>query len=476
MDHEVVHKLMPGSVGWGAAATCLVVALGGCSRGPSAAHGYRDAPVIIVDIDTLRADHLGCYGYQRPTSPNIDAWSREAIRFEWAFAQAPNTPPSQSSILTGLYPSIHGRIRGNQVLRDEVLTLAELMSEQGYATAGFVDGGNMVSAFGMGQGFDVYDDAGGGLDAFGPDAVDWLRDHSDGKFLLLLHTFDVHSPYEATPEPFNSAFIDEVELPSELFRSKMSEYMHSRRLSKNTRNPFRLTPVEVDYARARYDGGILHVDDWFGQFWRLLRESGLDSRAIVVLISDHGDEFEEHDSVFHERIYATITRVPLLIRLPGGGGARSVEEVVETIDLLPTLLDLTGTPVPPFLNGRTLVPLLAGREIRSQSAVSESRFFGGQLAVADHALRLVYSRRDGKMELYRYRDDPLEQLDIFSTRGIEARRLMDVLKRWEFSVRAGATAAPTVDEIDDRTFRQLEALGYIEHAAEGAPAVPFGDE
>lgn len=468
--------LLAGIVGRTASAACCVLALGGCSRGSSASLSFPDAPVIIIDIDTLRADHLGCYGYKRPTSPNIDAWSREAIRFEWAFAQAPNTPPSQSSILTGLYPSIHGRIRGNQVLRDEVLTLAELMSEQGYATAGFVDGGNMVSAFGMGQGFDVYDDAGGGLDAFGPDAVDWLRDHSDGKFLLLLHTFDVHSPYEATPEPFNSEFLDEVELPSESFRSNMSEYMHSRRLSKNTRNPFRLTPVEVEYARACYDGGILHVDHWFGQFWSVLRDLGLDDRAIVVVISDHGDEFEEHDSVFHEQIYATITHVPLLVRLPGGVGARSVEESVETIDMLPTLLDLADIAVPRFLHGRSLVPFLDGDGTWAESALSESRFYGGQLAVADHTLRLVYSRRDGKMELYRYRDDPLEQLDIFPTHGVEARRLMDVLKRWEFSVRACATAAPTVDEIDDRTFRQLEALGYIEHPAEGAPAVPFGDE
>lgn len=465
MDCKVFRKPIARSMEWTAAAACIVVALGGCSAGPSNSLSFRDAPVIVIDIDTLRADHLGCYGYSRPTSPEIDAWSQEAILFEWAFAQGPNTPPSQSSILTGLYPSTHGRIRKEQVLRDEVLTLAELMSERGYATAAFVDGGNMASAFGMGQGFDLYDDTGGGLAAIGPKAASWLRDHSNERFLLLLHTFDVHSPYEATPEPFGSEFLDEVELPSESFRSNMSQYMHARRVSRNTTRPFRLTPIEVEYARASYDGGILHVDNWFGQFWRLVCQTGLDSRAIVVVISDHGDEFEEHDSVFHELIYATITHVPLLIRLPGGVGARSVDETIETIDLLPTLLDLTGVPVPRFVHGQSLVPLLAGRETLLQTAVSESRFFGGQVAVADHSLRLVRSRRDGTTELYRYREDRLERLDIFPTHGFEARRLMDVLERWELSVRAGATAAPTVDQIDTRTFQQLEVLGYIEEAA-----------
>ncbi len=464
------------TVGQSVAAACCVLALGGCSRGTSASLSFPDAPVIIIDIDTLRADHLGCYGYERPTSPNIDEWSREAIRFEWAFAQGPNTPPSQSSILTGLYPSIHGRLRKEQLLRNDVLTLAELMSEQGYATAAFVDGGNMSATFGMGQGFDLYDDAGGGVEAFGAKAADWLRDHSEGRFLLLLHTFDVHSPYDVSPEPFNSAFRDEVELPSQSFRSNMSEYMHARRVSRNTKTPFRLTPVEVDYARAFYDGGILHVDDWFGRLWRVLRGLGLDERAIVVVISDHGDEFEEHDSVFHERIYATITHVPLLIRLPGGVAARSVGEAVETIDMLPTLLDLTDVAVPRFLHGRSLVPFLTGDDTWVESAMSESRFYGGRLAVADHTFRLVFSRRDGMMELYRYREDPLEQHDLFSAHGSEARRLLDTLKRWEFTVTAGATSAPTVDQIDDRTFQQLEALGYVEHAAEGAPAVPSDDE
>jgi arylsulfatase A-like enzyme len=432
--------------------------------------------VIIVDIDTLRADHLGCYGYNRPTSPNIDAWSREAIRFEWAFAQAPNTPPSQSSIFTGLYPSTHGRISTEHLLRDEVLTLAEIMSDQGYATGAFVGGGNMSSTFGMDQGFQVYDDDGGGLAAIGPKAEQWLIDRASGRFLLLIHTFDVHAPYDRTPEPFNSAFLGEIEPPGAWFRDHMTRHMHARRASRHTANPFRLTAAQVEYARATYDGGILHVDDWFGRFWGLLRRLDLDERAIVVIISDHGEEFEEHDSVFHERLYATVTHVPWLVRLPGGHGARPIGQIVETIDLLPTLLDLTEVPVPRFLPGRSLVPLVDGSTGLSESAIGESRFYGGRIAIADHRWRLIYSRRGGATELYEYRTDPLEQADVSAAHPQEARRLLNQLWRWDFLVRAGATPAPMVEEIDPQTYEQLEALGYLDDLTGTAGAVPPGAE
>jgi arylsulfatase A-like enzyme len=445
-----------------AIATGLALAAGACSREPSASLSFSEAPVIIVDIDTLRADHLGCYGYQRPTSPNIDAWSREAIRFEWTFSQAPYTPPSQSSIFTGLYPSVHGRISKEHVLRDELTTIAEIFSDHGYATGGFVDGANMASIFGMGQGFEVYDDVGGGLAEIGPKAAGWLREHAGEKFLLLIHTFDVHHPYDRTPEPFNSAFLDEIELPGEWFRNRMTGYMAKRRRSKYKGEPFRLTRRQVAYARATYDGGILHVDDWFGSFWKLMRDTGLDDRAIVVVISDHGEEFEEHDSVFHERVYSTVTRVPLLIRLPGGWGARSVEETVETIDLLPTLLDLVDIDQPLSIDGRSLAPFLEGRASLSPYAVSESPFFGRRIAVADHQLRLYWTRSDRSTELYEYRTDRREQLDVVTSRPDDAGRLMDRLEEWRSDVEPRATPAPTVDEIDQRTYNQLKALGYID--------------
>ena len=294
---------------------------------------YRQPPIIIVDVDTLRADHLGCYGYQRATSPNIDAFSRETAFFQWAFAQAPNTAPSKASILTGLYPTSHGRINHRQKVPDRFVTLAESLRAAGYATAAFVDGGMMVSGFGLEQGFDLYDDNGGGVGEIGPKAERWIRQRlappatRDEPFLLLVHTYDTHSPYEITPKVFKAAFLDEGDEPSAEFRKETSKAMEGVWKAQRRGSTARLTPTELEYAVALYDGGILHVDAWFGEFVGYLKAVGVYDQAIIVFISDHGDEFQEHGGLFHERLYATVTRIPLMIRFPGQNIVGSFEQM-----------------------------------------------------------------------------------------------------------------------------------------------------
>lgn len=281
-------------------------------------------PIIIVDIDTLRADHLGLYGYTRPTSPNLDAFAEEAIVFDWAYSQAPNTAPSQTSILTGLYPATHRMITDGDRVPDQAVTLAEALAAAGYLTAGFHDGAYMRNAFNIGQGFALYNNSRRkGLTAIGPKATHWLKEHQLETFLLLIHTYDVHAPY-APPAPFDSAFTSGLEAPSPGF-SPTAEWMNEIRLSKYTDSPLELAPNDLEYAKAQYDGGILFVDNWFGSFMETIRELGLDERAIIVVISDHGEEFLEHGSVLHEKLYATVTRVPLMIRLPDGAKAGRID-------------------------------------------------------------------------------------------------------------------------------------------------------
>ena len=156
----------------------LCLALLGCQE-EAATVPSGPTPVILIDIDTLRADHLGTYGYARPTSPEVDRFSSESVRFEWAFSQAPNTPPSQASILTSLYPSTHGRIRDEQVLPAGVTTLAEHFQRAGYKTAAFVDGGLMASEFGLDQGFEIYDDEAGGLAEIDGKVKSWIDQNQD---------------------------------------------------------------------------------------------------------------------------------------------------------------------------------------------------------------------------------------------------------------------------------------------------------
>ena len=163
--------------------------------------------IILISLDTLRADHLGCYGYYRNTSPSIDAFSKENIVFDHAVVQAPNTLPSHMSIMTSLYPSFHGVWRKNSRLADEHTTLAELLQEGGYQTAAFTDGGYVRAVFGFNQGFDTYDDRGGGIARILPKVKKWLDENKLNKFFLFIHCYDIHAPYNPPP-PYNSIFHD----------------------------------------------------------------------------------------------------------------------------------------------------------------------------------------------------------------------------------------------------------------------------
>jgi arylsulfatase A-like enzyme len=436
----------------------------GCSRPPL----FDRPPIIIIDIDTLRADHLGCYGYHRPTSPEIDAFSEHAVRFEWAFAQAPNTPPSQASILTGLYPTTHGRIGDNQLISAEVITLAEVLRDFGYDTAAFVDGGLMSGRYGYDQGFDIYDDEAGHLEKIGPKAADWLLDRLDDPararrpFLLLVHTYDVHSPYEVTPEPFRSQFASEVDEPSEAYRSNMSGVMADVWKAASTTDPPRLDDVQMAWAVAMYDGGIRHVDNWFGRFMDLLERVGVRQQSIVVVISDHGDEFQEHGSLFHSRLYATVTRIPMIIRFPEDRWRGVVSSTVQSIDLMPTLLAAVGSPSPDHLQGRSLMPLVRGERLAPRTAFSESPYHGRRIAAADAQHRLLWTLRDSSSELYRYREDPLEQHDLSARHAEEADRLEAEMSLWRDRVEAHRYPRAMAPELDEEAAAQLRALGYLE--------------
>ncbi len=421
-------------------------------------------PIILVDIDTLRADHLGVYGYSRATSPNLDAFAREAIRFEWAISQAPNTPPSQASILTSLYPSTHGMIDDDDRIADEVTTLAEVLQEHGFLTAGFIDGGYLSQHFGFNQGFSLYhDNDGAGLRRLAGKLSNWLREHHRETFLLWLHTYDVHTPY-SPPEPFRSAFLSGLAPPTPGFQPTVAK-MEEIRLAAWER-PNLLPPNDIDYARACYDGAIRYVDDWFGKFLAELRELGLLERATIVFFSDHGEEFQEHGGVLHEKLYATVTRIPLLIRLPGGRRPQTIPQVVESIDLMPTLLELVGAPLPPGLQGKSLLPLLqqdpqataaSGRFV----AISEFPFFGGWLTLTAEQYRLHHFQNDDHYELYDFRADPKESTNLLAEHPEEVQRLAQGLDLWRAKIAQKGAYQSKNTGLPSETLEQLKALGYI---------------
>jgi arylsulfatase A-like enzyme len=191
----------------------------------------------------------------------------------------------------------------------------------------------------------------------------------------------------------------------------------------------------------------------------------------VVVVSDHGEEFQEHGTVGHDRLYSTVTRIPLLIRLPGGAAATTVEEIVEAIDLMPTLLDLTGTPRPGGVQGRSLLPLLRGAASWTPVAIGESPFFGARRAIAAGGYRLFLTVATGEVELYRTGDDPDELHDVAAEHGPVVDRLRQGLDGWQRMVESAAVRERAAGELDPHTLESLRSLGYIDRPSP-RPAPP----
>jgi arylsulfatase A-like enzyme len=443
-------------------AVCLLMLLAVACNGPapveipSAPH-----PIIVIDIDSLRADHLGCYGYERPTSPNIDALAAESVRFEWAFAQAPNTAPSQASIMSSLYPTTHGMTGETRRLPDTVTTLAEALSEHGYITAAFVDGGYLSEGFGLSQGFDEYDNSrGAGIAEIGPKALEWLRDNATESFFLLVHTYDPHIPF-APPQAYRELLAKDLVPATEGFEPVL-EHMEAARAALQGDPPQPLAEGDLAYTTALYDAEIRYVDSWIGELMAEVRKLGLDTTATIVLISDHGEELQEHGDLLHEQLYTPVTRIPLLLRLPQGHKAGVISKLVQSIDLMPTLLELAGAPVPPQAQGTSLLPKIRGESKPPYLAFGESTFFGRQRYVALDGYRLIFTSEGETSELYRFTEDPLELTDLAASEPEVVQALRQRIETWQDMVVAAAVDATLESDVDPETLEQLKGLGYIQ--------------
>jgi len=308
----------------------------------------RPPNVILISLDTLRADHLGSYGYALETSPNLDAFAEGAILFEKAIAPSSWTTPSHASIFTGLHPGAHGagleRV-GNR-MRPELTTLAEVARAHGFQTAAYTEGGAVRASFGFQQGFDQYSDgpsrrhyrlAGRTFD----DATEWLEQNADQPFLLFVHTYEPHVPYIA-PRKFWRRFSD-VEPTTEM-----------------QKDPYRFR----DELPAWYDAEVAYTDHVVGVFLDRLEEMDLLENSLVVVFSDHGEELFDHGSVGHRsHLYEEVLHVPLILRLPGQQPrAGRVERLVTTTDLFGTIVDFMEWDVGQARDSMSLLPLIRGAD------------------------------------------------------------------------------------------------------------------
>ena len=450
--------------------------LAACSAGVVAACSTRTEAiesVVLVTCDTLRADHLGCYGATGETSPRLDALAAEALVFESAFAQAPMTRPSLASLMTGRMPAEVGAVPANDgVLGPEARTLAELVSEAGIQTAAVVSNGILqgaTSEVGLAQGFDTWNDhmparernrqlyeriARGTSGA----AIDWLRLEARPPFFLWVHYQDPHGPY--TPPPAHV-----VEAPAG------GEPGPSLRLGRSESGVGQIPRYQqidgedrADAYRARYAGEVRYFDHELGKLLDTLRERDLYERTLLIVTADHGESLGEHDHWFThgENLLVEVVRVPLLVRSPVPLGALApdplprgrIREPIAVVDLFPTVLDALSVPAPAS-RGHSLF----AAERPTDRVVPQHLALPGQPewhAATDGRYRLVWRASGEAPALFDLDEDPGETVDLYAERGAVVERLRaghEAFHAQELAPAAGLT-------LDEARRAALEALGY----------------
>lgn len=311
---------------------------------------------ILISIDTLRADALGAYGYDQPTSPVFDELAQRGTLFERAVIQYPSTLTSHMSIFTGLYPQEHQVLPPSTVLSDAIVTVPEQFQAHGFRTAGHTEGGFVAGGYGFNRGFDEFTDtayrADTDIERTFDRGLEFLRSLQEkDRFFLFLHTYSVHDPYEP-PKRYREMFWPGP--PPETFDSS------GENLRRVNQGDMAIDPQAVEYFRAMYDASVRYVDDVLGQFLVELETLGLAEETTLILTSDHGEEFLEHGKMAHTQVYPESLLVPLLVVHPLQTAGRRVADVVEAVDLAPTLFELAGLTETPSISGRSLVPLIAG--------------------------------------------------------------------------------------------------------------------
>ena len=458
--------------------------------------------ILLITIDTLRADHLSTYGYPRETSPHLTRLADEGVRFERAAVQWPKTGPSFASMMTATYPKDNGIVRkvGTPVpgsyrvgipVPETMELLAEKLSELGYATYAVVANGAVSSEFGFNQGFQHYVESWRAPEVPGLDstqagrvtdlAIDLMREqHVDGgspePYFLWIHYLDPHFPYEP-PGEYRDRFQDDEYFDDEV-RIKLHRDKETQQMVGIGRKQILDNRDELAFYVARYDAEIAYTDAEIGRLLASFGELGLRDRTLTVVSSDHGESLGDHHYYFdHGRfIYQTCVQVPLIVHFPEHLPPRVDPEPVELIHLSPTLLEIAGAPLTDgtWNQGHSLLPrLLNGPGDSDHLAFSEAGTavrFRWQKSVQDRRFKLILAPAGQaskwypgkKVTLYDLQSDPDETRDASADHPDARERLSLELRKWLRSSKPkeGMEQRPE-EEMDPETRRQLEALGYI---------------
>ena len=400
--------------------------------------------ILFFTLDTTRADHLGCYGYDRAETPNIDRLAETGILFKNTTCQAPLTLPSHSSIFTGTYPFYHGvRDNGGFYLEPDKTTLAEVLKENGMATSAFVGAFVVDSRWGLDQGIDYYYDnfdfakykrisldsvqreGGEVIKAF----FEWFEKNYQKKFFSWIHLYDPHTPYEP-PEPYKTRF---------------------------SKRPWGL-----------YDGELAYVDELIGKVLDKLIEKDVLEKTLIVIVGDHGESLGQHKESAHGFfIYNAATSVPLIIHFPSKNlRAKKVNARVENVDIMPTLLQILGLPLPGEVQGKSLLPLILDRNSKQEHfAYSESYYpryhYGWSELKSLQNSRYKYIQAP-RPELYDIVNDPNELTNIYRQEIRIGKQFQQKLNSLLEKISAEGIEEKGPQKLDVEAIEKIMALGYVE--------------
>lgn len=479
----------------------------------------KDINIILVVFNTLRAKNLGIYDYERDTSPNIDSFSKEGVLFKQAYAPWTKTTPALVSLLTGQYPHTTGIMReSSQTFPGELTSIAEILKQNGYKTFGIASNPNTGEAFNFDQGFDEFYDIvpeGSWLGTTSTHtvretekAIELIDKYKDDKFFLYLHYMDPHGPY-TTPPPYNSKFVEDQYF-----------YKHNRVLPITNKGTLGVIPEYqnlsinfADYYIAQYDGEINFVDYYVGNLLNKIKELNLDKNSLVILMSDHGSSMGEHDYWFEHGIFAydASAHVLLTISYPKLLPKKKViDEPLNTINVIPTILDIIGIPISKDMEGKSLMPLILKNEKVDEYVYGEGGhnekyittirdkkwkfirsgdyFKNPETNTIGKSFMRVYgikeNKSDGKLipvtydwpvyELYDIENDPFETTNLIDQEKEIADKLMIQLYKWLneegivdqekeiVDLNSISVSAPQRPEnLDEETVKRLQALGYL---------------
>ena len=433
--------------------------------------------IVLILLDTVRADHVGCYGYDRPTTPNMDALAKRGVRFDQVIAPSPWTLPSVAALLSAQHPA-----REFASTRKITTSVVEDFQRAGFETGGVTEGGYVSDEFGFDRGFGYWVEEQGAVQLLNSEqrrdpnprgsientfalARKWLVKHKRDRFFLFIHTYEVHTPYRRR------------DFAKNLDAGSVGPTLEIAQLRALRSGQVVLNESETEYVKALYDGGVLHADRHVGSFLSFLKTIGLSENTLIVVTSDHGEELGDHypriTADHGHSLHDALLRVPLILYHPKrkftGGDVMSQ---VRLIDLMPTIAELAGVSIDRPMDGKSMVPLLIGEDSTDRVAVSGHTKRGPpRMSIRDQGFKLIrVTGNDAstppltpvptEIQLYDLTEDPSERTNLAESRPQLVAALTDALQRIWSGLGEGGELTPP-DVVDPQLLERLKSLGYI---------------